>query len=63
MHEAITKVIEYGIHNMGLKSIEGFTHIENLPSSKLLEKCNFKKQEEKDSNSNELFVLYKLSTV
>ena len=63
MHEAITKVIEYGIHNIGLKSIEGFTHIENLPSSKLLEKCNFKKQEEKDSNSNELFVLYKLSTI
>lgn len=43
MNEAMFKIIDYGFHNIGLNIIEAYTHPENLSSTKLLEKCNFKK--------------------
>ena len=62
MQEAISKVIAFGIDVIGLKAIEAYTHLENKNSSKLLEKYNFRKQENIDSNSNNMVVTYKLST-
>jgi ribosomal-protein-alanine N-acetyltransferase len=62
MQEAISKVIAFGLNVIGLKTIEAYTHLENKNSSKLLEKYNFKKQENIDSNSNPMFVIFKLST-
>lgn len=43
MSEAIKKVIDFGFNDMRLKSLEAFTHKENLPSIKLLERNNFKR--------------------
>ena len=43
MHEAISKVIDFGIKYIGLNSIEAYTHSENQNSTRLLEKFNFKK--------------------
>ena len=62
MQEATSKVIAFGLEVMGLKAIEAYTHRENKNSLKLLEKYNFKKQENIDSNSNNMFVTFKLST-
>ena len=62
MQEAISKVIAFGIDVIGLKAIEAYTHLENKNSSKLLERNNFRKQENNDGNSNHKFVTYKLST-
>ena len=62
MQEATSKVIAFGFDVIGLKAIEAYTHLENKNSSKLLEKFNFRKQENMDSNSNDMFVTYKLST-
>lgn len=63
MQESISKVIAFGFDVLGLKTIEAFSHHENENSSKLLEKYNFKKQEIIDSNLNDLFVSFKLSSV
>ena len=62
MQEATSKVISFGLDVIGLKAIEAYTHLENKNSLKLLEKYNFKKQENIDSNSNDKFVIFKLST-
>jgi len=59
MQEAILKVISFGHQVIGLKTIEAYTHIENENSSKLLEKNNFRKQDNIDSNSNSMFVIFK----
>ena len=61
MQEAISKVIAFGFDVIGLKAIEAYTHLENENSSKLLEKFNFRKQENIDNNSNDMFVTFKLS--
>ena len=62
MQEATSKVIAFGLDVIGLKAIEAYTHLENKNSSKLLERNNFRKQENNDGNSNHKFVTYKLST-
>ena len=62
MQEAASKVIAFGLDVIGLKAIEAYTHLENENSSNLLKKFNFRKQENIDSNSNDMFVIYKLST-
>ena len=62
MQEAISKVIAFGLEVIGLKAIEAYTHRENKNSLKLLEKYNFRKQENIDSNLNDMFVTFKLST-
>ncbi len=44
MFEAIEKVIEYGFSEMNLNRIEAFIGPDNVPSLKLIEKMNFKKE-------------------
>jgi [ribosomal protein S5]-alanine N-acetyltransferase len=43
MQEAVSKVIEFGIQQLGLRSIEAYTHVENESSTRLLEQFPFKK--------------------
>ncbi len=62
MQEATAKVIAFALDVIGLKTIEAYTHVKNKKSLSLLEKYNFLKQENRNSNSNDLFVTYKLST-
>ena len=62
MQEATSKVIAFALDVIGLKAIEAYTHRENESSSKLLEKFNFKKQENIDNNSNDMICHFKLST-
>ena len=57
MQEAISKVLDYGLQHIGLKSIEAFTHLENQSSTRLLEKFNFKKHSVAGNN----LILYKLT--
>lgn len=57
MQEAISKVIGFGIHHIGLRSIEAYTHAENHGSTRLLEKFNFKKVSAGEGN----FILFKLT--
>ena len=45
MTEAILRVVEYGVEQLGLTSMEAFTHGENLASRKLLEKLGFEVEE------------------
>ena len=41
MHEAITKIIDYGFNKMKLEIITAFTHIKNIRSTNFLLKHNF----------------------
>ena len=61
MQEALSKVIAYAFDVLKLKSIEAHTHLENKSSTKLLEKHHFRKQENINDDSNNIFVTYKLS--
>jgi ribosomal-protein-alanine N-acetyltransferase len=58
MQEATTEVIDFGFQNIGLKSIEAFTHSENQSSTRLLEKLNFKR----DSSAEDNFIIFKLTS-
>lgn len=60
MYEAIQSVIDHVFHTLQFKQINAYTHIENLHSSKLLEKCNFKNTGEFDPENHDLR-LYELS--
>ena len=62
MQEATSKVIAFALDVIGLKTIEAYTHLENENSSNLLKKFNFRQQEKIDNNSNDMFVIFKLST-
>ena len=42
MNESIKAVLEYGFEHLNFKTIEAYTHYENVPSIKLLEKSGFK---------------------
>ena len=57
MQEAILKVIDFGFQYVGINSIEATTHSENLGSTRLLKKLNFKKHSAADEN----FVVFKLT--
>ncbi len=50
MQEAIATVINFGMYHIGLQSIEAYTHVENISSTKLLEKFNFKKGLQSEEN-------------
>jgi ribosomal-protein-alanine N-acetyltransferase len=50
MQEAAKKVIEYAFQTMKIQTIEAFTHQNNLGSTKLLEKLEFKKVGEGDGD-------------
>ncbi len=58
MQEAASTVIDFGIHHIGLHSIEAYTHSENQRSTKLLEKFDFKKNIAGDGN----FMMFKLTS-
>lgn len=62
MHEAISKVISFGLQTIGLKTIEAYTHVENVNSTKLLEKFNFRKENSINSNLDDKYVTFKLSS-
>ena len=57
MQEATSKVIAFGIHHIGLNSIEAYTHSENQSSTRLLEKLNFKRHSAGEDN----FMIFKLT--
>ena len=56
MQEAATKSIDFGQQHIGLKSIEAYTHYENISSTRLLEKLDFKKHSVDDD-----FITFKLA--
>ena len=56
MSEAVTKIIDFAVHTIGLKTIDAFTHIDNLRSTKLLQKFNFEKTEFIDKTNPDLLV-------
>ena len=58
MQEAASKVIDFGIQLIGLKSIEAYTHSENQSSTRLLEKLKFKKNSLGEGN----FMKFKLTS-
>ncbi len=65
MQEALAKVIEFGFQNLHFHTLEAWTHKDNLPSQKLLEKNNFvrdKDREEKIAGDEELVdtIIYSL---
>lgn len=57
MQEAASKVIDFGIHHIGLNSLEAYTHSENQSSTRLLEKLNFKRHSSGEDN----FMFFKLT--
>ena len=57
MQEAALKVIDYGLKDIGVNSIEAYTHFENRSSMRLLEKLNFKKYTNVESD----FIAFKLT--
>jgi [ribosomal protein S5]-alanine N-acetyltransferase len=57
MQEATSKVIQFGFQQVGLTSIEAYTHSENQSSTRLLEKLDFKK----DSDPSENVMVFKLT--
>lgn len=57
MQEATSKVIHFGFQQVGLNSIEAYTHSENRSSTRLLEKLNFKRHSAGDDN----FMIFKLT--
>ena len=61
MREAFPKVLEYGFKNMHLKSIEGYVHIDNEKSGKLLREFHFKKSINLENKTNEKEVVYVLT--
>ncbi|MEO6405014.1 MAG: GNAT family N-acetyltransferase [Ferruginibacter sp.] len=63
MQEAASKVLEFGFQQIGLNSIEAYTHSENQKSARLLEKFNFKKQAPSDNNSDKKIIVFKLHKI
>lgn len=63
MREAVEKVIDFGLNEMKLKSIEGEVDPENLRSINLMKKFGFIKKESEQSSSDENLktVIYQLS--
>lgn len=57
MQEATSKVIAFGIQDIGLNSIEAYTHSENESSARLLKKLNFKRHSTGDND----FMIFKLT--
>ncbi|WP_158838383.1 GNAT family N-acetyltransferase [Polaribacter sp. L3A8] len=60
MTEAFEEVLEYGFDKLGLKTIEAFTHKNNLASITLLHKLDFDLQTERVDENVEDNRIYKL---
>ncbi|KAA3611046.1 MAG: N-acetyltransferase [Calditrichaeota bacterium] len=52
MNEALKSVIEFGFNEVGLDFIDAYSHSQNIPSKKLLEKNNFVQNLAKTETSN-----------
>lgn len=61
MTEALKKVIDFGFNDLKLKSLEAFTHAENIASIKLLERSNFKRDYFLEQKHKE--ELHKINTI
>lgn len=61
MQETMLKIIEFGFQNMGLHTIEAFTHRDNESSIKLLEKFKFIKQRNPGSTTDKKLIVLKLT--
>ena len=62
MNEALNHILNYGFQKIGLKKIEAFTHKDNIKSTTLLLKNNFKYdagQKDKDNKNNIIFTITK----
>lgn len=60
MNEAMKAVLHYGFQKLNLKKIEAYTHRFNYPSTRILEKNNFKRDNDRkdpDNPDNIIFVL------
>lgn len=62
MLEAATKVIQYAMETLGIKSIDAFTHKENQSSTSLLQKLNFKDLGS-SAVENPNLILFRLTTI
>ena len=60
MSEALEAVIHFGFNKFNLNTIEAFTHIENEPSKKVLEKNGFMFQPERKDEGFPKNVIYTL---
>ncbi len=60
MTEALIKVIEYGFTQLQLDAIEAYTHQDNLRSTSLLKRCNFKHDPSIVINGGENHVVFVL---
>ena len=60
MNEALQKIINFGFNNLHLKTIEAFTHKNNIASKALLEKCNFIFQPERRDKGFDNNIIYNL---
>ena len=60
MDEALKSIIRYGFEILGLERLEAFTHRENLPSAKLLEKNRFMLQPDRKDTDNPDNIIYSL---
>ena len=61
MREVLSKIIDYGFQTMKIKTIKAYTHVDNLKSSKLLEKYNFKIAGESVNESGMKNIIYSLT--
>lgn len=60
MSKALKTVLDFGFHQMNLKTIEAFTHKNNIASIALLEKYHFKYQPERKCKSFEHNRIFKI---
>jgi [ribosomal protein S5]-alanine N-acetyltransferase len=63
MQEAITATLQYGVHVMGLETVEAYTHPENGRSIKLLERNGFRLVRSPEPGGEEPYAVYVLKTV
>jgi ribosomal-protein-alanine N-acetyltransferase len=61
MTEAINCVIQYAFKNIAIKTLEAYTHKDNLNSVRLLEKNGFRLESHKIYEENLSFIIYSLT--
>lgn len=59
MDEALKAGLQYGMEKMGLKHIEAYTHPENAPSIRVLEKNGFTLKEHQPAEAS-MYVVFEL---
>lgn len=61
MHEAMQAAMKYGVDVMKLKTVEAYTHKDNIASKKLLEKNGFKLDPDKKAEEDENLIVYTIN--